>query len=75
MSAHHEDLVRAARAILNKRPSLVGKLSINDAAGTVSDRVTGEVYAFVAPELSNMGPHEYIGWSEWPHKIHTGRLP
>lgn len=71
--AHHEDLVRAARAILNVRPSLVGKLTINDNAGTVSDRVTGELYAFVSPELSAMGPREYIGWSSWPQQIATGR--
>jgi hypothetical protein len=69
--AHREDLIRAARAVLNVKPSLVGKLTINENAGTVSDRVTGEVHAFVAPEMSAMGPVEFIGWSAWPRKLLT----
>jgi hypothetical protein len=67
--AHREDLIRAARAVLSVKPTLVGKLTINENAGTVSDRVTGEVHAFVAPEMSAMGPGEFIGWSAWPRKL------
>lgn len=68
-NAHRDDLIRAARSVLNAAPHLATKLTVNENAGTVSDRVTGEVHAFVAPEYSAMGPVEFIGWSQWPRKL------
>ncbi len=72
-SHHHTDLVRAASEVLNRHPHLAARLSINEARGTVSEPLTGEVYAYVAPAFTAMSAEELAGWSMWPTRIAVGR--
>ena len=76
MSAdHHEDLIRAAREILAQHPARYGglsqTLSINDAAGTVSDRATGELLGYISPAWTSLTAEELLGWHTWPVEIPT----
>lgn len=75
--AYHEDLLRIARTLDAKNhgmrqadpcvPRL--SLSINDAAGTVSDRNTGELLGYVSRDFTAMSAEEFLGWHEWPVSI------
>lgn len=68
---HREDLIRAARVVLSKRPALATHLSINADAGTVSDKRDGEVWAYVDQAWTAMTPEEVIGFHPWPVRIHV----
>lgn len=69
MSDHHTDLVRAAREVLARHPALATKLSINEARGTVSEPISGEVWAYVAPAFTALSEQEWRGWIQWPCKL------
>lgn len=66
---YREDLRRAGLEALKHRPQHAGYLSVNEMSGTVSDRRTGEVVAYVAPAFTTMTAAEYIGRHEWPARI------
>lgn len=68
---HQQDLVRLAREVLTKHPALATHLSINEDAGTVSDRRTGELWGVVTKEWTAMSADYVKGWSQWPVKIHV----
>lgn len=71
-SNYREDLRRAATTVLGHHPALACKLTINEASGTVSERVSGEVFAYVSPEFTAMSYAEWMGWRQWPRKIQVG---
>jgi hypothetical protein len=69
---HHIDLVAAAREVMGKLgPRQANSISINDAAGTISDRATGELYGYVSPAWTALSAGELLGWHTWPVKIPT----
>jgi hypothetical protein len=70
---HRTGLIRASREVLNRHPHLAARLSINEATGTVSEPLTGEVYAYVAPAFTAMSAEELAGWSTWPTRIAVPR--
>lgn len=74
MTDHREDLIRAARDVLAHHPWLATYLSINEAAGTVSDRRDAKVYAYIAPAWTALSSEELMGWHSWPAPLPTGRL-
>ena len=75
MTAHRVDLIRAAREVLKQHPRLATKLSINEATGTVSEPLSGVVYAYVSPAFSAMTPEEWLGWNPWPTEIQVSSGP
>jgi hypothetical protein len=66
---HHMDLVRLARRILSQHrlryAGMAGALSINDNAGTVSDRQTGALLGYVSPAYTAISIEELTAWWPW----------